>query len=271
MEASDGQAQRPRSTAAAADFSDTVYNNAEADYSDTAILSHGPVGDADPNFSSTSVGQAGEQHYSASNQAQAAADAAPVERRATFVHSSAARPNAAAPSQSLTNRPWLRNASLLSTPPLASDAGTAVLNEVPQAQPAHLCQSNTSAASASIASGQSNYSNSSSSLQGNSTAVHTASSSPSGTYTKADSTVSKACSSPRQQGINTRHPQPQSQQDAPHLAVKPGVLHMGKDLHSASRHPAPPTDIPALAASQVCARALVCVDLEDTLAFAADS
>ena len=265
---SDEQAQRPTraaAVAAAAGPDDMVYNNAEADHSDTAILPYDPAGDADLHFSSRSMGPAGEQDYKASNQAQAAADAAPGERPPFFGHSSAARPNTAAPSRPLADKTWLGTSSLSSTPPLAHDAGLAVRNQVSSAQPADLCQSNRSAAKASIASRQSNYSNSSSSLQDNSTALHTASTSSSGSYTKADSMVSKACSSPRQRGINTRHAQHQSQQDAPQLPAKAGILPISGELRPANGQPAPPADSLALAASQVCALALIFTDLKDTL------
>lgn len=258
----DGQAQRPRNAAAAAEqstaaFGGTLDVNPEVDWCDKPLLACGPTAAAaDSHIDSGSTSGAGEWRQagpSASQQGHPAVDAARPDR---FEHSSTASAKAVALPHLGTDQGWMQASSLHPTPPLAQDMGDSSVT--PSVQPStDIGQSRTSLAGASLTSKASTSSRSS--QQDGSTVLHTASMSSGSFYTHADSTVSKACSSPHHNGASTGLDQHRSCLQAPQRDAG-AATSKGRGVHPTSEQQGDTTSQTALLACQVCAVAHSHVD-----------
>ena len=250
----DGQAQRPRNAAAAqhstAPLGSTVDATPQVDWSDKPLLACGPAAAAaaaDSNLGSGSSFGAGEWHQagsSASKQGQPALDAEQPDR---FEHSDTANLTAVAWPHLGTDQEWMQASTLHATPPLAQDMG--YCSVTPSAQMStEFRPSRTSVAGTSLTS---KASTSSSSSQDDSTVLPSASMSSSSFYTHADSTVSKACSSPHHNRASAGLHQHRSCLQTPQRGVG-AATSKGRGVHPASEQQGDPTSQTALSACQVC-------------------
>lgn len=215
------------------------------DWSDKPLLASGPAA-ADSNLGSSSG--AGEWHQAGSSASKQGPPAVDAERPDRLEHGKTANLKAAALPHLGTDQAWVQASTLHSTPPLAQDMGHSSATH--SAQPStDTGQSRNSLAGASLTSKAST--SSSSSQQDDSTVLHTASMSSSSFYTHADSTVSKACSSPYHNGASAGLGQYRGCLQASQRG-EGAATWKGRGFHPASEQQGEATSQTALSACQVC-------------------
>ena len=250
-EAGNGQAQRPARAAAPPSGGKSMARPA-IDWSSESILAYGPtvMSAEDGHSSISSMYGAGDWHQhnsAASTQDHPAPEQDAVTRSAVREYSDAAQSTAMAAVPPSAEQQCLQADAGISLLPSHGDlAGT---SHKSQKQDAVYHQEARPAPSLH-ASMRSNSSSSSLSQQDKGSALRTASTSSSSCYTKADSLISKACSSPRQNGASVSQ-NCSCMRDQPSVMTQEYML-QGRDMPAANIQPAPVTNISDPAAHQVC-------------------